>query len=132
MRMWSFHPKYLDTKGFVAEWRESLLARKVLEGKTKGWTKHPQLNRFRQAKDPISFINNYLKVVYQDSKRRNFNFDESKLVDATTVETVKIEKSDYDEEWKVYLNKIKIRAPTLYKKYKNIKKPMLHPCFKIK
>ncbi|HPH78511.1 MAG TPA: pyrimidine dimer DNA glycosylase/endonuclease V, partial [bacterium] len=26
MRLWSIHPKYLDSKGLVALWRESLLA----------------------------------------------------------------------------------------------------------
>ena len=35
MRIWSLHPKYLDPKGLVALWRETLLAKHVLEGKTK-------------------------------------------------------------------------------------------------
>ena len=30
MRLWSIHPKYLDTKGLLAVWRESLLAQSVL------------------------------------------------------------------------------------------------------
>ena len=37
MRIWSLHPKYLDTKGLVALWREALLAKHVLEGKTIGY-----------------------------------------------------------------------------------------------
>lgn len=37
MRIWSLHPKYLYTKGLVALWRETLLAKDVLEGKTKGY-----------------------------------------------------------------------------------------------
>lgn len=37
MRLWSLHPKYLDTKGLVACWREGLLARKVLLGETRGY-----------------------------------------------------------------------------------------------
>ena len=32
----SKHPEYLDAKGLVALWRESLLAQKVLLGKIKG------------------------------------------------------------------------------------------------
>jgi hypothetical protein len=28
MRLWSIHPKYLDSKGLVACWREGLLAQK--------------------------------------------------------------------------------------------------------
>jgi len=46
MRIWSLHPKYLDTKGLVALWRDALLARHVLQGKTTGYKNHPQLNRF--------------------------------------------------------------------------------------
>ena len=45
MRLWSLHPMYLDVKGLVALWREGLLARAVLKGKTKGYTNHPQLIR---------------------------------------------------------------------------------------
>jgi len=48
MRLWSIHPKYLDAKGLVALWREYLLAQKVLEGKTTGYTNHPQLLRFKK------------------------------------------------------------------------------------
>lgn len=37
MRLWSIHPRYLDTKGLVALWRETLLlAQAVLFGNTKG------------------------------------------------------------------------------------------------
>ncbi|MCS7121923.1 MAG: pyrimidine dimer DNA glycosylase/endonuclease V [Archaeoglobaceae archaeon] len=40
MRLSSSHPKLLDSKGLVTLWREALLARKFLEGKTKGHRKH--------------------------------------------------------------------------------------------
>ena len=49
MRIWSIHPKYLDTKGLVALWRETLLAKNVLEEKTKGYKYHPQLIRFKSS-----------------------------------------------------------------------------------
>ena len=35
MRLWSLNPKYLDTQGLLAVWREALLAQQVLRGKTK-------------------------------------------------------------------------------------------------
>jgi hypothetical protein len=56
MRLWSIHPKYLDTKGLVALWRETLLAKHVLEGKTKGYKNHPQLNRFKKSEKPLDAI----------------------------------------------------------------------------
>jgi len=79
MRLWSIHPKYLDQKGLVALWREALLAKKVLEGKTSGYTRHPQLYRFKALIDPIAGINSYLETVLIESKERGYKFDESKI-----------------------------------------------------
>ena len=53
MRLWSLHPKYLDSKGLVAVWREGLLALEVLKGNTKGYRSHPQLTRFLQEGNPV-------------------------------------------------------------------------------
>lgn len=47
MRLWSLHSRYLDSRGLVALWRESLRAQKVLMGDTIGYRHHPQLDRFR-------------------------------------------------------------------------------------
>ena len=52
MRLWSLHPKYLDSKGLVALWREGLLARAVLKGETTGYKNHPQLDRFKNLPNP--------------------------------------------------------------------------------
>jgi hypothetical protein len=79
MRIWSIHPKYLDNKGIVALWCEGLLAKKVLEGKTKGYKYHPQLLRFKNFKSPILAIESYLHYVYLEAKKRNYIFDRSKL-----------------------------------------------------
>jgi len=43
MRLWSIKFEYLDAKDIVALWREALLANKLLEGKTKGYTKQCSL-----------------------------------------------------------------------------------------
>jgi hypothetical protein len=69
----------LDTLGLVALWREGLLAKAVLEGKTKGYTKHPQLERFKSQKEPIAAINHYLWEVLVEAKKRVYKFDESTL-----------------------------------------------------
>ena len=88
MRLWSIHPKYLDAKGLTALWREALLARAVLEGKTKGYTKHPQLERFKASKSPAAAINRYLETVYDESCRRGYCFNKAKL--KKIPETVKL------------------------------------------
>jgi len=70
MRIWSLHPKYLDSKGLVALWRETLLAKHVLEGKTKGYKNHPQLNRFKAMKKPVEVINQYLSEIFIEAINR--------------------------------------------------------------
>lgn len=52
MRLWIIHPKYLDSVGLVAVWRETLSAQKALKGKTKGIANHPQLKRFKNHPYP--------------------------------------------------------------------------------
>ena len=63
MRIASVHPKYLDTKGVVATWRETLLAKKILIGKIQAYRNHQQLKRFKAEKNPIDLINLYLAEV---------------------------------------------------------------------
>jgi hypothetical protein len=52
MRLWSIRLDWLDPIGLVALWRESLLAKAVLEGKTIGYKNHPQLLRFKSYSRP--------------------------------------------------------------------------------
>src|SRR5262245_37397839 len=79
MRLWSLHPSYLDAKGLVACWRESLLAKAVLSGRTRGYRSHPQLHRFRSHRDPIAAINEYLRALYNEAVVRGYEFDRRKL-----------------------------------------------------
>jgi hypothetical protein len=79
MRLWSIHPRYLDHKGLVALWREGLLAQKVLRGQTVGYRSHPQLVRFRRARDPVGAIGAYLLGVWKEACERKYNFDKSKI-----------------------------------------------------
>jgi hypothetical protein len=79
MRIWSLHPKYLDTKGLVALWRETLLAKHVLEGRTKGYTNHPQLIRFKAVENPQEAINQYLAEIVVEAEKRGYNFDKTKI-----------------------------------------------------
>ena len=81
MRIWSIHPKYLDSKRIVAQWREALLCRAVLEGKTKGYKNHPQFLRVKEHVQPHYFINMFLYEIWEEGKRRKYDFDKSKLMD---------------------------------------------------
>lgn len=79
MRLWSLHPKYLDSKGLVALWREGLLAQKVLAGGTQGYTNHPQLERFKKTGNPLGAIALYLRAVAAEADARGYKFDKSKI-----------------------------------------------------
>ncbi|MFA5048600.1 MAG: pyrimidine dimer DNA glycosylase/endonuclease V [Patescibacteria group bacterium] len=79
MRIWSIHPKYLDSIGLIACWREALLGQVVLLGKTKWYKNHPQLLRFKNSGTPLSAIIYYLTEIYNEAKSRGYNFDYKKI-----------------------------------------------------
>jgi len=79
MRLWSLHPRYLDSKGLTPAWREALLARAVLTGQTRGYRAHPQLARFSGCPAPLDAINGYLHGLFSEACARGFAFDKGKL-----------------------------------------------------
>src|SRR5512143_54549 len=79
MRLWTLHPRHLDTKGLLALWREALLAQKVLRGETRGYRHHPQLLRFRAQADPLAAVASYLAAVCEEAGRRGYRFDSAKI-----------------------------------------------------
>jgi hypothetical protein len=79
MRLWTIHPSYLDAVGLVAAWREGLLAQKVLGGGTKGYVRHPQLERFKGAPDPARAVAAYLREILLEARSRGYSFDASKI-----------------------------------------------------
>lgn len=80
MRLWSLHPSLLDRAALVAGWREALLAQKVLDGGTRGYTHHPQLRRFRAHPDPLAAIGAYLTGLQEEAAERGYRFDASKIL----------------------------------------------------
>ena len=131
MRLWSLHPKYLDTKGLLAVWREGLLAKNVLEGNTKGYTKHPQLIRFKSHPSPKKAINYYLHQILLESINRNYNFDKSKLIPIGKINKIKVTTKQVGYELKHLKNKLKLRHPSSHKKLQTLKNIELNPLFTI-
>ena len=134
MRLWSIHPRYLDSKGLVALWREGLLAKKVLEGKTKGYKNHPQLERFKNFKDPILAINSYLFYVLKEAKLRNYKFNEKKLkIDGKILyKKIPVTEGQIKFEFRHLLSKLKRRDKRHYRfllKLKKGGKTLTNPIF---
>ncbi len=132
MRIWTIHPMYLDSKGLVALWRETLLAKNVLKGLTKGYTNHPQLVRFKNAEEPIKAINTYLYYIYLESLKRNYSFDKSKFKEIDKDIKIEVSIGQINYEFKHLLKKLENRDKESYKKLKNIKNIETHPIFIIK
>ncbi|NIK12023.1 pyrimidine dimer DNA glycosylase/endonuclease V [Alkalibacillus almallahensis] len=133
MRIWSVHPKYLDAKGLVALWRETLLAQKVLKGETKGYRNHPQLVRFRDQKNPLHTIGTYLQYVYDEALQRGYNFDQSKIYDVDQTLRLKVTKGQLEYEWHHLLAKLEVRDPERFESLKEMKHESIeaHPLFSI-
>ena len=129
MRLWSLHPKYLDPKGLVALWRESLLAKKVLAGLTRGYRSHPQLLRFKATDDPLNQINSYLTVVLNESIRRGYRFNPGKIDQRRILLQIPVTIGQLDYELKHLQNKLSNRAPKYYNLIKDLKNADPHPIF---
>ena len=131
MRIWSLHPKYLDNRGFVALWRESLLAKKVLEGKTRGYKNHPQLTRFKKEKNPLDCINQYLTVVYNESVARGYKFNKRKINRDFKPKVLLVTEGQLRYERDHLLNKLKVRDPERYDQLTGETEIDPHPLFKV-
>ena len=130
MRLWSIHPEYLDAKGLVALWREALLAQNVLLGKTKGYKKHPQLNRFTNNDNPIGAIACYLRSIIDEADRRGYNFNRSKIINKIIKHSIPVTSGQVEYEFNHLLGKICKRDPELYNQLKLVKKIKVNPTFK--
>lgn len=129
MRLWSLHPQYLDPQGLVALWREALLARAVLSGNTRGYQNHPQLERFRCQVAPRSTINSYLQGIHAEATARGYSFDRSKIGLVRIQASVLVTAGQVQHEWHHLLQKLAVRNPALYDRWRSISAPECHPLF---
>lgn len=130
MRLWSIHPEHLDSKGLVALWREGLLAKHVLEGKTKGYRNHPQLERFKNAKHPKSAINAYLAEVVKEATKRGYSFDKTKINSRAKALRLPVTDAQIEFEKKHLLKKLAVRDRERHKLFKK-QSARVHPSFRV-
>ncbi len=131
MRIWTIHPRYLDSKGLVAVWREALLAQAVLLGKTRGYLHHPQLIRFRSQRSPTAAIATYLRAVHNESEQRGYRFDSSRIQKGRMRKRIQETQGQLQYEWSHLLAKLKTRSPERYAEFHGIALPDPHPLFEI-
>jgi hypothetical protein len=131
LRLWSIHPKYLDAIGLVALWRETILAQKVLKQRTKGFKNHPQLKRFRMQASPQRAIANYLLGIWQESKRRGYNFDQGKIKTRDKTKKIPVTKGQLRYEFDWLSEKLKKRDGKRYSRLRCVTEIECHPAFKV-
>jgi Pyrimidine dimer DNA glycosylase len=131
MRLWTLDPSYLDAQGLVALWREALLAREVLRGRTRGYRRHPQLARFIASPSPRAAINAYLAAVYCEAMARGYKFDRSKLGRTARPPAIRTTRGQLHYEWEWLLRKLRRRNPALYRRHIAVSTPAAHPLFRI-
>ena len=131
MRLWTLHPKYLDSRGLVALWREALLAQAVLGGKTSGYTRHPQLIRFCKHASPLESIGCYLNAIYEEAIRRDYHFDVTKIQSVGYVNCIEATDGQLNYEWDHLKAKLHIRSPAWLASLEPLSRPQAHPLFRI-
>ena len=131
MRLWTLHPKYLDAPGLTAAWREALLARHVLLGRTRGYRHHPQLERFREQGRPVAAINSFLAAIHAESLARGYSFDSSKVGRTRLRGKMPETRGQLGYEWEHLLAKLRKRDPRRYRALRALAAPKAHPLFRI-
>lgn len=131
MRIWTLHPGYLDGKGLVACWRESLLAQKVLQGATRGYRHHPQLNRFRGHPRPLAAIAAYLRLLAAEAARRGYRFDSKRIAGSSTAIRIRTGRGQLLHEWRHLKRKVRRRDLRHYAVLAAVRRPRAHPLFRI-
>ena len=129
MRLWTIHPRYLDTKGLLAVWREGLLAQKVLQNKTKGYRNHPQLRRFASSPDAVGAIGAYLRGIYREAVQRGYQFSEDKITPAEFHDQISCTRGQLLYEWKHLWEKMRQRDASRYQEMGSVGEPEPHPLF---
>ncbi|WP_153395122.1 pyrimidine dimer DNA glycosylase/endonuclease V [Ornithinicoccus halotolerans] len=134
MRLWSLHPRYLDRQGLTAGWREALLAQAVLAGRTRGYTRHPQLERFRAAPDPMAAVGCYLVGVWQEATARGYRYDLGRVlrvVEPGGSGVLEVTAGQLGFEWSRLRGKLAERSPAVLARWEEVEVPDPHPLFAV-
>ena len=125
------HPRYLDSRGLVALWREALLAQTVLARASGGDQRHPQLQRFRQHSHPSVAIATYLTGVASEADVRGYEFDKSKIGPVPEPAILEVTSGQLEFEWAHLARKLASRSPAVAETNASVAHADAHPMFRI-
>lgn len=131
MRLWSLHPRYLDRQGLTAAWREGLLAQAVLAGRTRGYTRHPQLERFRATADPVATVGSYLTAVRAEALARGYAYDVTRVElpdpDGLLLASLTVTAGQLGHEWRHLMAKLTTRSPDVAARWRDVIPEQVEP-----
>lgn len=131
MRLWSLDPVQLDRAALVAGWREGLLAQAVLLGRTRGYTRHPQLERFRELSSPERGVATWLLGLADEADRRGYRFDRTRVVpDPDPSLRMTVTDGQLGYEWQHLVAKCELRSPDWARDLAD-QQPRPHPLFDV-
>lgn len=103
----------------------------MLAGETTGYRHHPQLERFRDRRDPLAAIDCYLSRVLDEARERGYEFDASKIRYRTCRHgPLVVASRQLEHEWEHLLAKLKIRDGRRWG-HERRRRPAPHPCFRV-
>jgi hypothetical protein len=131
MRLWSVHPRYLDRQALIACWRESLLAQSVLVNPGRGYSRHPQLERFTAHDAPITAMAHYLAAYLAEADARGYRFNREKIVGdpLAPVSPIPLATGQLAYEWRHLGGKLAARSPEVASRWSGLTLPEAHPLF---
>jgi hypothetical protein len=132
MRLWSIHPKYLDTRGLTAVWRDALHAQQILRGKTRVGREHPQLERFLGQADPVGCIATYLEVIAGEASQRGFEYDIEKIDPRRSLDLIPVTLGQLIFEIGFLRSKLAYRDRGRFEELGRLRSPEAHPLFTIR
>src|SRR5690606_15193519 len=94
-------------------------------------TRHPQLERFRDAPDPLALVGAYLAGVAEEAARRGYRFDRERIrIPAAPAGQLTVTEGQLALEWRHLLDKLATRSPDDAARQRDIA-PRAHPLFRV-
>lgn len=104
----------------------------MLNGTTRGYTRHPQLSRFRTSVDPLAYIGRYLQDVAAEADDRRYRFDRARIVRVDQdVKPLPVPDGQLAWEWSHLMAKLSARSPEVRERWTDVVMPEPHPLFEI-
>jgi len=124
------HPRYFDRQALTSCWREGLLAQSVLLNPGRGYSNHPQLQRFREQASPVNAISVFLRAIVDEADGRGYAFARSKIA---VLEpgglSIPVTVGQLQYEWIHLSTKLSRRSPDVAELFAHVQLPELNPLF---